>query len=82
MCLKLVRIIDFYHKGTEEIENVKEVTEDKYHAIVDSVMAKYKVLSHVDPSDFQDLVDDLKAHWSDLKSEMAHEKKAKKDSHK
>lgn len=60
----------------EEIENVKEVTEEKYHAIVDSVMAKYKVLSHVDASDFKDLADDLKAHWADLKAEMEHEKKS------
>lgn len=66
----------------EEIENVKEVTEEKYHDIVDSVMAKYKVLSHVDASDFKDLVDDLKAHWVDLKAEMDHEKKASKASHK
>ncbi len=54
----------------EEIEKVKEVSEEKYDEIVDSVMAKYKALSHIEASDFQDLVDDMKAHWADLKEDM------------
>ncbi len=63
----------------EKIEDVKEVTEEKYNNIVDEVAAKYKAAQNVDLSELGGVVDELKSHWENIKEQFAEgEKKARK----
>lgn len=63
----------------EKLENLKEVNEDNYNKIVDSVEAKYKALKNVAPEDLQEVVADLKKSWKHIvkiaKTEAAPKKK-------
>ena len=63
----------------EKLENLKEINEDNYNKIVDSVEAKYKALKNVAPEDLQEVVADLKKSWKHIlkiaKTEAAPKKK-------
>ena len=66
----------------EKAEDLKEVTEDKYEGIVDTVAAKYKTLAHVGGDELQEFVEELKSHWTDLKEDLAGEAKKTTKKHK
>lgn len=47
----------------EKIEGMQEVTEDKYHDVVEMVSKKYSGLKNVDAADLTALINDAKKHW-------------------
>lgn len=55
----------------EEIESLKELNEEAYHAVVDNVSKRYKALKNVDNAELQKVVKDLKGHWQDVKSKFS-----------
>ncbi len=64
----------------EKLENLKEVNEENYHKIVDTVTAKYKTLKSVAPEELEEVVADLKKSWKNIvkiaKAQTAPKKKA------
>jgi len=48
------------------LENAKDVTEDKYHDIIDSVAKGYVKNSKIAKSEVDLLVKDLKQHWKTI----------------
>ena len=52
----------------EKIENIGEVSRQKYYAIVDEVAGKYAKAKGLQKNEIRDLVDDLKMHWSRIRS--------------
>jgi len=54
----------------EKMENLKEVNENAYNTIVDTVMNKYKTLKSIDPTEVEALVTDLKKHWKSIKKHL------------
>lgn len=50
----------------EKLENLKEVNEENYNKIVDTVGAKYKALKNVAPEDLAEVIADLKKSWKDI----------------
>ncbi len=60
----------------EKLEGYKEVDEDKYMAVVDTVMKKYKNLKSVNSKEAITLARDLKAQWHEIAKDA--KKKTKK----
>lgn len=52
-----------------KLESAKEVSEEKYHEIVDSVTSKYAKLKNVGEDKAEQLNKELKRHWSKIKKE-------------
>lgn len=50
----------------EKLENLKDVNEENYHKIVDSVALKYSALKTVAPEDLAEVVEDLKKSWKHI----------------
>lgn len=59
----------------ERIEKLEEVSEEKYHAIVDSVMNKYKKLKHTTEEETDKLEKELKKRFKDVARDMKGKKK-------
>jgi len=47
----------------EQMENLKDISQDRYDAIVDKVTGKYKKLKNVDPRELATMASELKGHW-------------------
>lgn len=62
----------------EKMETAKDMSEDKYHEIVDTVSKKYSTLKHVDAADLTDLVSDAKKHWKVMHKHLTGSKKPAK----
>lgn len=60
----------------EKIEDMEEISEDKYHEIVEMVSKKYSGLKNVDAADLMALTNDAKKHWKVIHTKLA--PKAKK----
>ena len=55
----------------EQIEKVKaELTEERYHEIIDKVERKYRALKEVENDELEDVVNDLKKHWKNIKKHI------------
>ncbi len=54
----------------EKLENLKDVNEDTYNAIIAGVMKKYEGMKNIDKSEVEALVTDLKKHWKNIKKHM------------
>lgn len=54
----------------EKIENLKEVNQEAYQKAVDTVLAKYEKLSHVDTTEIAKVSKELKSHWKSIQSEL------------
>ncbi len=50
----------------EKLENLKEVNEETYHKVVDTVTAKYKTLKTVAPEELEEVISDLKKSWKHI----------------
>lgn len=50
----------------EKLENLKEVNEETYHKVVDTVTAKYKTLKTVAPEELEEVITDLKKSWKHI----------------
>ena len=59
----------------EKLENLKEVNEDAYQQIVNSVTARYKNLKNVNPAELASLAKELKGHWQNIQREFQSSKK-------
>jgi len=62
----------------EKLESVKDINEDAYNAIVDTVTAKYSKMKTLGTSEVETLAKELKGHWSTIRKEVAPQKTAKK----
>jgi len=61
----------------DKMEDMKDVTEDGYYNIVDSVVGKYKKLKKVQSTEVDSLISDLKKHWKNIKKELGSSEKKK-----
>ena len=79
---KLVRAWSLKAKGEilEQLENLSEVSEQTYHAIVQEVVQKYESLKNIDKKDIAEFTDELKSHWKEIvkEAQKLHKKIAKK----
>jgi hypothetical protein len=62
----------------DQLEKMKEVSEETYQTTVDKVTAKYKTLKNVDPAELQAMVKDMKSHWKNIVKEISPKKSVKK----
>ncbi len=63
----------------ERIENLKDVSEDEYNKIIDSVSAKYSKLKNIDEDEVKDSMNELRRYWKNIQKEIEPKKrKAKK----
>ena len=62
-------------EALEKMENLKEIDEEKYHAIIDGVGAKYFKAKNIDDEDVDVLLKDLRKHWKMIKSHIEPTKK-------
>lgn len=53
----------------EEVEKMKEMSEEVYHAAVDKISEKYSEIKNIDQAELQAVVKRLKGHWKDIKKE-------------
>lgn len=77
---KIIRSWSVKMKGEiiEKFEQAKELTEPVYHQIVDSVKAKYAKLKNVDQKELEQVVSEIKKHWTSIKKENTPKKKVRK----
>ncbi|MCX6795175.1 MAG: hypothetical protein NT165_00335 [Candidatus Falkowbacteria bacterium] len=57
----------------EKLEAARNVGEPAYHAIIDSVAAKYEKTKKTSPEEIKALAQDLKKHWKTLAGSVKHE---------
>jgi len=65
----------------EKLQKMKEVDEQAYHRVVDSVSARYSALKNVDRAELAQMVKELKGHWKSIVKQISSspaKKKAKK----
>ena len=54
----------------EKMETAKDLSEDKYHEIVDTVSKKYATLKQVDAPDLAELTNEAKKHWKAMHKQL------------
>jgi len=54
----------------EKIEKTKEMSEENYNSIIDTVSEKYAKVKDITPEDVAVFSKDLKKHWKDIKKEL------------
>ncbi|MEX0931808.1 MAG: hypothetical protein WDZ88_03610 [Candidatus Paceibacterota bacterium] len=62
----------------DRVEKMKDISKDKYDAIVSSVIAKYEKMPDIDKSEIQGLASDLKSAWSRIEKGLKQATKQKK----
>lgn len=63
----------------EQMEKAKDMSEEKYHAIVDKVIAKYAKVKDITKEEVADLEKEAKKYWKSIEKDVAPKvKKAKK----
>lgn len=56
----------------EQIEKAKtELSEEKYHEIIDKVERKYRALKEVENKELEEVMKDLKKHWKNIKKHVS-----------
>lgn len=58
------------HDITEQLSNAKEVTLEKYHSVVDSVVQKYQDTKNITGEEAGELKKELGKHYSKIKEAM------------
>lgn len=53
-----------------KLENAKNVTEERYHDIVDQTISKYSKTKSVTKEEAEKLAKELKAHWKRIKRDV------------
>ncbi len=61
----------------EKMESLKEMNEDAYNEVVNTVMKKYTGLKNVDPKEVDALFADIKKHWKNIQKHVNEAKKVK-----
>jgi L-lysine 2,3-aminomutase len=54
----------------EKMEQMKDVTEEKYREAVDGVAKRYQNVKSIDPTEVSAMVADLKNHWKNIKRQI------------
>ncbi len=54
----------------EELEKMENISEGKYHEVIDRVSKKYEALKNIDQKELQTTIKRLKGHWKDIKKEI------------
>ncbi|MFT5280987.1 MAG: hypothetical protein ACI9AR_000434 [Flavobacteriaceae bacterium] len=54
----------------EKFEKLEEVSEDKYHEIVDGVIAKYKKAKHVAQDELGKFEKEIRSYWKSISKEI------------
>jgi len=54
----------------EKLEMMKDVNEEAYHKVVDTVSDKYKKIKNIDPTELNAMRSDLKKHWGNIKKHL------------
>jgi hypothetical protein len=54
----------------DKIEKAKDINEETYHQIIQSVAKRYEAIKTVDPAELAALIAELKAHWKNIKRHM------------
>jgi hypothetical protein len=60
-----------------KLEKLKDINEDAYHAVVETVSAKYAKLKSTTPEEIAQFTKEMKSHWKGIKAEFAPKVKAK-----
>jgi hypothetical protein len=60
----------------EKLEKTKDVTQEQYDNMIDSVLVKYEAVKNIDPKELELLGKDLKRHWKSFKKELKKVKNA------
>ncbi len=55
----------------ERLEKLKDVTEEDYHMVVDTVVSKYQALKKGEPDQIVQLVKELKGYWNNIRKDVA-----------
>ncbi len=55
----------------EKLENLKEVNQDTYNRVVDSVSSRYQKIKNVDPEELAAMGKELKSHWHNIARELS-----------
>lgn len=68
---KVVRTWIVKMKGDvmEEVENMKELSEDSYHEAIDKIAEKYSKIKDINTKELATTIKQLKSHWKDIKKE-------------
>jgi predicted alpha/beta-hydrolase family hydrolase len=62
----------------EELEKAGDITEEKYHGIVGSVLKKYHDLKKIDKTDVSGFLESMKDEWKEMAGVKKPQKKSKK----
>jgi hypothetical protein len=54
----------------DEVEKLKDVSEESYHKAIDKVSKKYNKMKNMDMVELAETADSLKSHWKDIKKEI------------
>jgi hypothetical protein len=54
----------------EKLENLKEVSQEKYDSIVEAVSSKYQKVKNVDQAELATMIKELKGHWKNIKKQL------------
>lgn len=63
----------------EKLETLKEVNEEAYNKVVNTVADKYSKAKNIDPIELASLITEVKSHWNNIKKQLSSSpKKTKK----
>lgn len=54
----------------EKLETLQDANEERYNAVVDTVVKKYSQLKSIDTTEVEALGKDMKKHWNSFKKEL------------
>jgi hypothetical protein len=60
----------------EKIEKLKDVSEDEYNRVINTVAEKYGKVKDIDAAEVEALAKDLRKHWKSIKGHIAPKSKA------
>ncbi len=62
----------------EQLENVQDVSESTYMSAVDAVAKKYNELKTIDPAELGSFIEEMRGHWTGIRSTLKNAPKPKK----
>lgn len=54
----------------DQIEKMKDVSEEAYTGAIDKVSQKYKAVKNIDPAELDQMIKELKGHWKSIKKQI------------
>ena len=55
----------------DEVENIKDLSQDSYEKVVDTVSKKYASIKSIDVEELTDLAKRMKDHWKDIQEDIS-----------